>query len=310
MIASFEKGGGQLQSNWSEDLTKQPHQPESNMKLTCPAKINLFLKVVGVTPNGYHELESLFAFLDLHDELEVNLSNKFNLEITGEFAQLIDLENNLFTKILDFFAQEFSISKNLNIKLSKNIPVGAGLGGGSSDAASFIKALNEIFELNLGKKDLQKIGLTFGADIPFFFENHAAIVRGIGEEISEFHYFEKIPALLIYPQIHLLTKNVFKSFDKIFATKISDEELRKKTVFDLIDFSNCLTKPAIAMASKIEEILSELNNLDANYAKMSGSGSSCFGIFSSDLDLENAQVNMKKKFPTFFIRKINILSNV
>jgi len=280
------------------------------MILNCPAKINLFLKITGVRPNGYHELESLFAFLDLYDQLEVNLNDEFQLEITGEFSPLIDLKNNLFTKILDFFTQEFLISKNLKIKLKKNIPIGAGLGGGSSNAASFIKSLNEIFKLNLSKKDLQKIALNFGADIPFFFENQASIVRGIGEEIIEFPCFEKIPTLLIYPQIHLATKDVFKNFDKKFLAKISNKELIKQDIFDLISLPNSLTNPAISMSSEILEILNQLNKLGAKFAKMSGSGSSCFGIFENESFLDNAFIDMNKKFPKFFIKKTNIISNV
>ena len=91
--------------------------------MRSPAKINLSLKITGKNNQGYHELESLFAFLDLSDDLEVKLSHNFKLEINGKFSHLIDQENNLFTQILDYFSQEFSISKNLHIKLEKNIPV-------------------------------------------------------------------------------------------------------------------------------------------------------------------------------------------
>ena len=116
----------------------------------------------------------------------VQKSDEFKLEIVGEFAGEIDKKNNLFTKILDFFVQEFQISKNLHIKITKNIPVGAGLGGGSSDAAFFMRALNEIFSLNLSVERLQKISLRFGSDIAFLLQNQAAIVKGRGEEITKF----------------------------------------------------------------------------------------------------------------------------
>ena len=99
-------------------------------KSLCPAKINLFLKVVGKRADGFHELESLFAFTDLFDELSVEVSDNFSLEISGEFARFVDQRNNLFLKILDFFSREFDVPKNLKIKIVKNIPVGSGLGGG------------------------------------------------------------------------------------------------------------------------------------------------------------------------------------
>ena len=166
----------------------------------CPAKINLFLKLLGKRSDGYHKLESLFAFLDLFDELEVKKNDEFKLEITGEFAEFIDPQNNLFTKILNFFTNNFDITKNLHIKITKNIPIGAGLGGGSSNAASFMKALNEICSLNLSKTELQKISLNFGSDIAFFFEDKASIIKGRGELIENFSKFPAITILLINPQ--------------------------------------------------------------------------------------------------------------
>jgi 4-diphosphocytidyl-2-C-methyl-D-erythritol kinase len=274
-------------------------------KATCPAKINLFLKVTGKRPDGFHELESLFAFLDLADEFEVEKSDKFKLEITGEFGNFVNLEDNLFTKILDFFAREFSISKNLHIKIKKNIPVGAGLGGGSSNAAYFMKALNEIFSLNLSKEKLQEISLNFGSDIAFFFEGKASIVKGRGEVIENFPEFKAITALLINPRIHLATKEVFQKFDGNFSKEIPTENLLKKDIFDLIkDFSNDLEKPAISIVPTIFEILEKLKNSGAKIAKMSGSGATCFGIFADEKKLDEAA----KSFPEFFVKKVRILS--
>lgn len=280
-------------------------------KIKCPAKINLYLKIVGKRPDGYHELESLFAFLDLEDVLEIEKSDKFNLEIDGEFADLIDVKKNLITKILDFFVKEFNISRNLKIKITKNIPVGAGLGGGSSDAAYFIKSLNNIFNLKLTKEELQRISLNFGSDIAFFFEDKASIIRGRGEIIKNFPKFKTIHALLVNPKIHLLTKDVFGRFAQEFSKEISNQELQKKDVEELIkSLPNDLTKAAIASNDIIAEILKQLEREKAVIAKMSGSGATCFAIFSDDKQLEAAQKNLTKKFPNFFIKKAKILSDV
>lgn len=278
---------------------------------TCHAKINLFLKLLGKRADGYHKLESLFAFLDLFDELEVKENNEFRLEITGEFAEFINPQDNLFTKILVFFTNNFGITKNLHIKITKNIPVGAGLGGGSSNAASFMKALNEIFSLNLSKTELQKISLNFGSDIAFFFENQASIIKGRGELIENFSKFSAIPILLINPKINLSTKEVFDKFDQKFSTEISNDDLQKKDVLELIrTLPNDLTKPAISAAPIIGEILNEMKNAGAEISKMSGSGSTCFAIFNNETELQIAQNNLTKKFPNFLIRKTEILSNV
>ena len=104
-------------------------------KINCPAKINLFLNITNKRADGFHELQSLITKIDLFDELLIEKSAKFSLKINGEFAEFIDIKNNLFTKILDYFIENFHINSNLKIILEKNIPVGAGLGGGSSNGA-------------------------------------------------------------------------------------------------------------------------------------------------------------------------------
>ena len=279
------------------------------MKQKSYAKINLFLKLTGKRADGFHELESLFAFLDLADALEVISSDKFDFIIDGEFATELDPQQNIITKILDFFVDNFKISHNLKIHLTKNIPVGAGLGGGSSNAAYFMKALNNIFSLKLTKEELQKISLKFGSDIAFFFEDKASIVRGRGDIIENYNNFNEISALLINPKINLSTKEVFAKFDNHFSTKILAQELQKKEVFDLINnFSNDLTKPAITILPAIADILNQLKNQQAKIAKMSGSGASCFAIFADQNQLNLAEQNLSKLFPNYFIRQVKILS--
>ena len=276
--------------------------------LSSPAKINLFLKITGKRNDGFHELESLFAFLDLADELVIEKSEKFSLQISGEFVALVDQKNNLFTRILDFFSSEFSISKNLKIEVVKNIPVGGGLGGGSSNAAAFMKALNKIFSLNLSKEELQNISLKFGSDIAFFFEDQASIVKGRGEIIENFPRFAPLTALLINPKIHLSTKDVFAKFGSNYSAKISTVQLLESDIFNLINLPNDLEKPAIELAPAIGEIIKNLRDNGADFAKMSGSGSTCFGIFLDEKKLQEAQKTIQKTFPQFLVKKATILA--
>lgn len=289
---------------------------KNSLRYNCPAKINLFLKLVERDSNGYHNLESLFAFLDLSDVLEVAPSDNFSLKIDGEFAIGLSLEHNLITEILDYFVQEFKVSKNLQIKLTKNIPVGAGLGGGSSDAAFFMMALNKIFLLNLSKEKLQKISFNFGSDIAFLFEDQASIIKGRGQIAAHYPMFEDISILLVNPKINLPTKDVFKKFaeqftkqNNKFSTETNIADLQKTNVFDLLkNFPNDLTKPAESISSSITQILSELKNQQAEIAKMSGSGATCFAIFSSQNKLDEAQKNLRTIFPDYFIKQAKILS--
>ena len=282
-------------------------------KIQCPAKINLFLHITNKRLDGFHELQSLITKIDLFDELSVEKSTKFSLEIRGEFTEFIDIKNNLFTKILDYFVKNFRIDPNLKITLQKNIPVGAGLGGGSSNGAYFIKILNEIFALKLSKNDMQKISLNFGSDIAFFFENEACLMSGRGEFLTEISYFkndfENLKILLINPKIHLSTKEIFQDFAQKkyqFSPKISEKFFIEKSLQEILqNFNNDLEEPAISKAPIISEILQNLRKFSPICAKMSGSGSSCFAIFDNEKNLQETYDFFIKNYPNFFVKKVN-----
>ena len=291
-----------------------------------PAKINLFLKVKDLRADGYHNLESLMAFLNIYDEIAVEKSQKFSLEITGEFAKFIDINNNLFLTILNYFQENFAVSNNLKIKLIKNIPVGAGLGGGSSNACYFMKILNEIFNLKLTKQQLQKISFNFGCDIAFFFEDCAQIVGGKGDELFDYNNFTKLDGLIIYPQINLSTKQVFMEFSKNKNSKFYEQnfaenknflnsqnsvaELRNLSITQILQLPNELEKPAISIAGVILEIIDNVKNFDPQFVKMSGSGSTIFAIFKDSSSLENAKQNLQKIYPNFYIKSVKILQSI
>jgi len=192
------------------------------------------------------------------------------------------------------------------------------LGGGSSDAAFFMLALNKIFALNLKKAELQKISFKFGSDIAFLFEDQASIVKNRGQVVAKYPLFEDIFILLVNPKINLPTKDVFKKFAEQnarhgnkFSAETNITKLQETDVFDLLkNFPNELTKPAESICENITQILLELKNQEAEIAKMSGSGATCFAIFSSPEKLDYAQKNMQKIFPNYFIKKAKILSRL
>jgi 4-diphosphocytidyl-2-C-methyl-D-erythritol kinase len=291
------------------------------LKLKAPAKVNLFLKITAIRDDGYHELYSLFAFLDLADQLEITKSDHFSLAFDGKFAADLvrDVKNNILTKTIDLFHQQFAISKNLAIKLTKNIPISSGLGGGSSDSATLMKALNQIYNLKLGKKQLQEISLKLGSDIAFFFEDQACLSVGRGEVAVEYCNFKPIPALIINPNIALSTKEVYQKFDQEFSFKTANKidfnhnlkMLRSNDVFSLIkSIDNDLLNPAVLILAEIREILSAIMGQNGcQIAKMSGSGASCFGVFLKDDDLDLAYDNLIRVFPSYFIMKSKIYSN-
>lgn len=283
-----------------------------SFKINCPAKINLFLRIVNKRSDGFNELQSLITKIDLFDELLVEKSTKFSLEIYGEFAKFINIEDNLFTKIFNYFIKNFDINSSIKITLQKNIPVGAGLGGGSSNGAYFIKILNEIFDLKLSTSAMQKISLNFGSDIAFFFEEELCLMSGRGEfltPISKFkNDFEKLEILLINPKIHLSTKEIFQDFTQKnyqFSEKFSESFFLENSLQEILQkFNNDLEEPAILRAPAIAEILQNLQKFSPICAKMSGSGSSCFAIFDNKKNLQEGYEFFIKNFPNFFVKKV------
>lgn len=278
------------------------------------AKVNLFLKITKIRDDGYHELCSLFAFLDIADEIEISKASSYRLLVEGEFANQLDKDpaNNILTRTLELFHQQFGVSKDLAIKLIKNIPIASGLGGGSSDAASLIKTLNQIYCLNLTIKQMQEISLRLGSDIAFFLQNQAGIFTGRGEIMIKAYDFKPLPAIIINPRINLSTKEIYQKFDQEYSKTIANKfDFEKYLASDIItltkEVKNDLLEPALSVAPKIKEIIAEIAKQNGCIAaKMSGSGASCFGVFSSENDLKIAYNRLSEVFPLFFIKESKI----
>ncbi|MBL6664859.1 MAG: 4-(cytidine 5'-diphospho)-2-C-methyl-D-erythritol kinase [Rickettsiales bacterium] len=259
----------------------------NRVSFKCPAKINSFLKIVG-KENDYHQLESTLTTIDLFDDLVVeHISNtETNIVLEGEFGDRLDPKDNLFVEILDYFHKQFLVPKNLKITLVKNIPVAAGLGGGSSNAAYFMMALNSMFNLHLSNKKLQELSFNFGSDIAFFIATKgSALIKGRGQIDTILSKPEKQKILLVNPRKALSTKEVFENFNGS-RDKNSDNDLQET---------------AIKLMPEIKTILDALKNNKASIAKMSGSGPSCFATFDSDEELEECYRYFVENFPEYFV---------
>ena len=256
--------------------------------ILSPAKINLSLKIKTQLKNGYHSLSSHIIFLDLFDKIFIKKSLEDSLEIIGPFKNLLDFQNddNLITKTLEFCRNFELTNSKFHIKLEKNIPVSAGLGGGSANSASIIRYFLDTKKFDNVKKIVQ-FSKSLGADIPACIYSKPIFMEGIGEKISFIDLKKNlnIGIVLINPYIQLSTKKVFNQW--LPENEITSEKkiLKVEVLQDFLkisDIGNDLKKPAVKMVPEIKLMLSSFKNSnDCLKFGMSGSGPTCYGIFAN-----------------------------
>lgn len=247
------------------------------------AKINLFLNVVSKRFDGYHDLEMVMASLELHDLLTFKKNPLGKIIVTSDSEITIGQEDNIVYKVAIFLQEEFQVSEGAEIHIIKNIPIAAGLAGGSADAAAAFRGLNRLWKLNLSLDDMAKLGINFGADIPFCVYNKLCIARGKGEELLFLKKKIKVPVLLVNPNIKISTKEVFSKVnsEELIEVKISDMSsaiYNKNYELMARELHNSLEKIAFEMEPKIKEIKYKMIDLGLDGALMSGSGATVFGI--------------------------------
>ena len=262
------------------------------MKIRAPAKINLRLRVVGQRKDGYHLIDTIIVPISLYDEIEITAAKKDRtrrtssekLKVTCDHPLVPEGRRNLVYRAASLLLRKSGIDIGVRIHIRKRIPVGAGLGGGSSDAAATMVALNRLFHLNFSTKELQRLSLSLGADVPFFIHGRPARARGIGERLAPVAKLPPLWAIVLYPGFAVSTAWVYEKFSlkltKLTAnTSINSlirtaEGLRKLLVNDL----EIVT---MARYPQIRLLKSNLIQEGAIEALMSGSGSSVFGLFHS-----------------------------
>lgn len=247
------------------------------------AKINIGLYVTERRDDGYHNLETVFYPIPLHDVLEIEpLSHKWGDDCDLQIAGMPKSENprqNLVYRIYESLREEFQLPP-VKISLRKNIPIGAGLGGGSSDATATMILLNDIFQLNLSQDDIERKMSSFGADCPFFVRNKAAFATGIGNEFTPFKFSLKGTfLLLIKPQDSVSTKEAYAHIKPQPAPNNLMEALKRPINEWKSCIKNDFEESVFSSHPSLESIKSTLYDMGAQYAQMSGSGSTIFGLF-------------------------------
>jgi 4-diphosphocytidyl-2-C-methyl-D-erythritol kinase len=252
---------------------------------TAPAKINLTLRVIGRRADGYHELESLVVFADLADILTLRPGDCTALDVSGPFAaQSGIVSDNLVLKAVASLSQRVSGLKAGHFMLGKNIPVAAGIGGGSADAAAALRLLARANGIALDDPRLMDSARAVGADVPVCLASKSCIMRGVGEQLSPPLDLPRLAVVLVNPGVALSTRDVFAKFTGAQGRSTLGDVPRdpKALVTYLETHDNDLAAPAIACAPVIETVLAELYDAPGSLlARMSGSGATCFALFAS-----------------------------
>lgn len=267
------------------------------------AKINLFLHVEGKLSNGYHSLKSLVCFAkDIFDEITINESHKFELEVKG--AE-ISAQENLVYQAYNILRENFSIPsklQNIKITLEKKIPIGAGLGGGSADAAATLKILSKLWKLD--NKKILPLSIKLGADVPVCFQGFTSFVEGIGGKVKGPILLPHFYILIINPNKMLLTKQVFEKNEiyNVLNLNIKDRYNEVEFMELLEKTSNDLEKASISILSDINLIKRIILTQEGSIAcRMSGSGASVIGIFFNKLLAEKAAQLIKREYKNWWI---------
>lgn len=258
--------------------------------IDAPAKLNLNLFITGINNEGLHLLKSHICFLELKDKIFIryNLNDEF-YQCSKDNSFLINSNNNLILNAINLFREHTSWHKNFKVFLDKKIPIGAGLGGGSADAAATLIILRNLYnrENNNHKKIsiqlLFDLAIKLGSDVPACLKSRDLLLSGCGDKITPTQIPENYYFLLINPNLHLSTKEVFDEY----KSGIINQVLNPDIYFENIKIFNSLLNSAISLASPISDILLHLKNAPNIVASgMTGSGSTCFGIFKNVNDIK------------------------
>ncbi len=268
--------------------------------LPSPAKINWFLHIVGVRDDGYHDLETYFQFLELGDRMHFKVQDDYVLK-GFDFPT----QDNLITKAVKAL-NPFAPGKGVAIEVEKRLPMGGGIGGGSSNAATTLLALNHLWGLNLDKAQLMEIGTSIGADVPIFVDGHASFGEGIGEQLTH-HQIAQTWILLVQPKCQISTKDLFASSQltrDCAPCKISTLETMKPDNFHQAEFNNVFEPLVRTRYNLVDSAMTWLNSF--SQAKMSGTGSCVFASFDSEIEANNVLDEMPNEFNGIVTRSCNV----
>ena len=282
-----------------------------NISVFAPAKINLYLHITAKRDDNYHLIESLIVFANYGDKITVTPSEKFELQINGQFAPYIKPNNdNLVIKAAMLLAKASGIKPTGNIKLTKNLPIASGIGGGSADAAAALLALRKLWDIPISNEDMSNLAIELGADVAICLHGTASIVTGIGEKINPAPILPKFWLVLVNPNLLVSTAEVFAAYKDKFSTP-QPMNTQPKDLEELISLlsnrGNDLTGASISIAPVIKEVIEVLEATpNTVLSRLSGSGATCFAIFRTKSDAEAAARKLARKYPKWWVRATSL----
>jgi 4-diphosphocytidyl-2-C-methyl-D-erythritol kinase len=262
---------------------------------TSPAKVNLFLKVVGKRPDDYHNIVSIVDIISLNDVLRIEEISEDLVVVDDERHLLPSGPANTIYRAAMLLKETYHIRRGAHLFIEKNIPIGAGLGGPSSNAAAALKALVKIWNVPAGTREIFELGSRIGADVPLFLYGKSCVMTGIGEEITPLE-LPRIWYVIVYPGIVLHTKDVYDGLRISLTLAQNDITLSWKldTLFDVVrTLQNDLERVAFSMCPEIKTAKERLREAGAIGSLMSGSGSSVFGVFENEADARVASQKVR-----------------
>ena len=280
----------------------------NSITLKSRAKINLSIDVLGKRQDGYHLVEMIMQTIDLYDLIEINEKDNDQITIKSTSDEIPLDCNNLVYKAANLIKKTFNINKGVEIHIKKNIPVAAGMAGGSSNAAAVLVGLNKLWNLNLSNQQLEKIGLKLGADVPFCINGGAVLASGIGEELTPIKGLTKDVCILVCkPDLFVSTKEVYeciysKDIDKRPNNKFLIECLKNEDTRQLAEnMFNVLEGVTMDKHPVIQQIKDIMTNNRALGAMMSGSGPTVFGLYENREDAVKCKAILEKQFKQTFV---------
>ena len=278
------------------------------IELKSRAKINLSIDVLGKREDGYHLVEMIMQTIDLYDVIKIRELSSDDIIIKSNSKDIPLDDTNIVYKAINLLRDKFNINKGIEVFLQKNIPIAAGMAGGSSNAAAILVGLNKLWSLNLSELDLQELGLNLGADVPFCISGKTALAKGIGEELTFVKGLPKdISILICKPEIFVSTKDVYEGLDlNNIQIRPNNEKLleylKEEDVSSLAkNMVNVLEGVTSNSYIEIKDIENTIMENGALGSMMSGSGPTVFGLYKNREDALSCKKKLLRKYKQVYI---------